>query len=195
MAYIESSSGRIGILVCILNYSVVTDTDLLYRHGTQIEGLRVFADHTSHPKKKKKSVHDRLVLCGILCLSSCLDHSRCRWHTHLTNQGYFDYRKNLKIPNMSPMPGQKWQVLGCPMYIYECSTWPSIYFSTNKKKKSMYIFCTVFILNKEKNLEIDSLISSDICYDLYTLTCKLLLWVICVQKQYIIIEMWRKNVD
>ena len=39
------------------------------------------------------------------CLSSCSDHSRCRWHTLLTNHGYFDYRKNPKTPNLSPMLG------------------------------------------------------------------------------------------
>ena len=26
-----------------------------------------------------------------VCLSSCTDCSRCRWHTHLTIHGYFDY--------------------------------------------------------------------------------------------------------
>ena len=42
------------------------------------------------------------------CLSSRSDHSRCRWHMHLANHGYFDYRKNTKTPNWSPMLGRKW---------------------------------------------------------------------------------------
>ena len=44
--------------------------------------------------------------------------SRCRWHTQLTNHGYFDHRKNPKTPNLSPMPGLKMaQVLGSPVCI------------------------------------------------------------------------------
>ena len=31
-------------------------------------------------------------------LSSRLDHSRCRWHMHLTNHCYFDYRKTRRSP-------------------------------------------------------------------------------------------------
>ena len=38
------------------------------------------------------------------CLSSRSDRGRCRWHTHLTNHGYFDYGKNPKTPNLRPMP-------------------------------------------------------------------------------------------
>ena len=45
------------------------------------------------------------------CLSSRSDHSRCRRHMNLTNHGYFDYGKNLKIPNLSPVPWQKWRRL------------------------------------------------------------------------------------
>ena len=42
------------------------------------------------------------------CLFSRSDCSRCRWHTHLTNHGYFDYRKNLNTPNLSPLARLKW---------------------------------------------------------------------------------------
>ena len=42
------------------------------------------------------------------CLSSRSSCSRCRWHTHLTNHGCFDYGKNPKTPNLSPMPESRW---------------------------------------------------------------------------------------
>ena len=41
------------------------------------------------------------------CLSSRSDRSRYRWHTHLTNQDYFDQQKSPNIPNWSPMSGGK----------------------------------------------------------------------------------------
>ena len=54
-------------------------------------------------------------------LSSRSDNSRCRWHTHSTNNGYSDYRKNPNTPNLSPHAGIKMaQVLGPSLYI--CST-------------------------------------------------------------------------
>ena len=36
------------------------------------------------------------------CLSSHSDRSRCRWHTHLMNHGYFDYRKTQRPPIWTP---------------------------------------------------------------------------------------------
>ena len=36
------------------------------------------------------------------CLSSCSGHIRCRWHTHLTNHGYFDHRKSWISPIRTP---------------------------------------------------------------------------------------------
>ena len=45
--------------------------------------------------------------------------SRCRWYTHLTNHGYFDYGKTRR-PQFEPYASIKMvQVLGSPMYICE----------------------------------------------------------------------------
>ena len=64
------------------------------------------------------------------CLSSRSDCGRCRWHIHLTNHGYFDYRK--KPEDLQFEPGIKMaQVLGspagpwlrfwsCPLFLKEC---------------------------------------------------------------------------
>ena len=40
-------------------------------------------------------------------LSSRSDHGRYRWHTHLTNYGYFDYGKNHKTPQFELHVGIK----------------------------------------------------------------------------------------
>ena len=73
-------------------------------HGAQIGGLWGFADHTQK-KCKTKCVHDfRVAFC--VCLSSRLDCSRCRWHTHLTHHSYFYYGKNPKTLNLSPHWGK-----------------------------------------------------------------------------------------
>ena len=74
-------------------------------------GIRVFADHT-RKNNKRKEMHPRSSrVHGSLnaCLSSRSDRSRCRWHMHLTNNGYFDYGKNPNTPNLSPMLGWKWR--------------------------------------------------------------------------------------
>ena len=61
------------------------------------------------PHKKNTRKRKVLTICAhraafYVGLSSCSDRSRCRWYTHLTNHGYFDYVKNPKTPNLSPMP-------------------------------------------------------------------------------------------
>ena len=43
------------------------------------------------------------------CVHSHSDHGRYKWHTHLTNHGYFDYWKNTNTPNLSPMQESKWR--------------------------------------------------------------------------------------
>ena len=57
-------------------------------------GLKLGVFGICWPQKQNK-MHPqpsrRTVFCA--CWSSSSDHSRCRWHTHLRNQGYFDYGK------------------------------------------------------------------------------------------------------
>ena len=60
-------------------------------HGAQIGGLWVFANHTH----KNKCVHD---LCSPYGIFSVFILSRCRWHTHFMNRGYFDYEKTRRPP-------------------------------------------------------------------------------------------------
>ena len=63
---------------------------------------------TTHTKANTKLMCP-LSSCAVqyfMCvLSSRSDRSGCRWYMHLTNRGYFDYGKNLKTPNLSPMTG------------------------------------------------------------------------------------------
>ena len=67
--------------------------------GAWIGGLRVFANHT---RKNKHKTDAPMIFASRaafnVCLSSRSGHSRCRWHTHLMNHGYFDFRKNPKTP-------------------------------------------------------------------------------------------------
>ena len=84
-------------------------------HGAQIGGLRVFADHTR--KKRLRSSRTRQRFTHLYLHAA--DHSRCRWHTHLTNHGYFDYGKNPKTPIWASCRIKMAQVLGAPLYICE----------------------------------------------------------------------------
>ena len=56
---------------------------------------------------RAKQMRPQFVCCVkfYACSSSHSDRSRCRWHTHLANHGYFDYKKNPKNPNLSSMLG------------------------------------------------------------------------------------------
>ena len=54
---------------------------------------------STHAKTNAKQMHAAFYAC----LSSRSDHSRCRWHTRLTNRGYFDYGKNPKNPQFDPL--------------------------------------------------------------------------------------------
>ena len=78
-------------------------------HGTQIGDLWFFADHI-RKNKHNTNVPTISSRCAVFyaCLSSHWEPSRCRWHAHLTNHGYFDYWKNPKTPNLCPIPGWKW---------------------------------------------------------------------------------------
>ena len=78
--------------------------------GIKLGVYRFFADHTRR-NKRMTNASTIFVHCVAFygCLSSSSDRSRCKWHTHLTNYGYFDYGRNLKTPKVSPMPGYKWR--------------------------------------------------------------------------------------
>ena len=79
-------------------------------HGAQIGGLRVFANHTCKNKCKTSSLTIFVPRAAFYtCLSLRSDYSRCRWHTHPTNYSYFDYGKNSKTLNLSPMLWSKWR--------------------------------------------------------------------------------------
>ena len=67
---------------------------------------------TTHAKTNAKQMRERssrAVRRFTRVYLHAADRSRCRWHTHLTNHGYFDNGKNPKTPNLSPMPGLKWR--------------------------------------------------------------------------------------
>ena len=86
-------------------------------HGSQIWGLWVFAEHTH---KNKCKTNAPMIFAGgaafYACLSSRSDCSRCKWHTHLTNHGYFDCGKNPKPSNLRPMSCLKW----CRFWDFPC---------------------------------------------------------------------------
>ena len=76
--------------------------------GAQFGGLRVFADHTRKSTLKTNALiilTCRTAVNTWLCSRS--DCSTCRSLTHLMNHDYFDYGKNPKTPNLSPMPGSR----------------------------------------------------------------------------------------
>ena len=64
----------------------------------QFGGIWVLADHTCRNKRKQNvcvSLVHRVAFHA--CLLSCSERSRCRWHMHQTNHGYFDRSKILNI--------------------------------------------------------------------------------------------------
>ena len=75
-------------------------------HGAPIGGIRVFADHTRGNRHKQKSVHN-LRVAFHAWLSSRSDRSKCRWHTHLTNHGYFDHMENPEYCQLEPHARRK----------------------------------------------------------------------------------------
>ena len=84
---------------------------------------------TTHAKTNVKQMHPRSlrpVQHFNTHVSSHSDHSRCRGHSHLTNQIYFDYRKNPNTPNLRPVPGSKWRRFWDLPCIYLCFT-PTLY--------------------------------------------------------------------
>ena len=74
--------------------------------GLKFGGVWVFANHI-RKNKRKTNVSRIFVRCAACyaCWSWRLNRSRCRWHTHLRNHGYFENGENLT------------QVLGPPLYI------------------------------------------------------------------------------
>ena len=76
-------------------------------HGAQFGGLRVFADHI--PKKKRKT--NAIMIFTHLGVSVFMLRPQQMQvtYTHLTNRDYFDYGKNPKTLNLSPMPGSRWR--------------------------------------------------------------------------------------
>ena len=70
-------------------------------HGAQIGGHRVFADHTCKNKRKMRP-HSCYT---VQRFKRAYLHAQTPVHMHLTNHDNFEYRKNLKTPNLSPMPG------------------------------------------------------------------------------------------
>ena len=90
-------------------------------HGAQIGCLQDFTDHMQKQTQNKCIHYFRVPCHGVFyaCLSSGSDRSRCRWHTHLTNYGYFDYEG--KNPDTPPPQFERHagikmaQVLGSPL--------------------------------------------------------------------------------
>ena len=81
----------------------------IINHGASVGGILIFASFTCGNKHKKNV--SKIFVCRAAFytyLSSCLHCAGCRWHMQLTNQDYFDCRKNLNIPNWSPMQEGKW---------------------------------------------------------------------------------------
>ena len=75
-------------------------------------GVFGFLPTTHAIQVQNKCVHDLRAPCSIIMhiyLHAQTAVDLCRWHTHLMNHGYFDYVKNRKTPNLSPMPGWKWR--------------------------------------------------------------------------------------
>ena len=66
----------------------------------KLEVLGFFADLK---QTQSKCVNDILGAYSILCMFNfTCSHSKCRWHTHLQNQSYFDYRETQRPPIWAP---------------------------------------------------------------------------------------------
>ena len=127
--------------------SYTTPCNGVVSHGTQIGGLCVFADRTRKNKRKTNALTILLHRAAFYtCLSSRSDPSRCGWHTHLTNHGYFDYGKNPKTSNLSSIPESRWRRfwnLPCiSMDLTQCwmkrSRWPHKLGYCNSKTLNRY---------------------------------------------------------
>ena len=84
--------------------------------GAQIRVFRFLP--TMHPQTNTKLMYPRY-LHGVRRFTHVLssDHHRCKWHKHLKNCGYFDYRKT-RGTQFEPHAGIKMaQVLQSPLYI------------------------------------------------------------------------------
>ena len=83
-----------------------------------------------------KCIHDCLAHCVAVhvCLSWQSDSSWCRWHMHLTNQGYFDHKKTLHTPYdgrkmvpMSCISGLNLWPIFSPAYLVYITTSPGLF--------------------------------------------------------------------
>ena len=83
-------------------------------HGAQIGGIWVFADHTCKNKHKTNAS----TIFGYVYLHA-QNRNRCRWHTHLTNHGYFDYGKKMSTPIWAPCRDQNGAGFGISL-VYLC---------------------------------------------------------------------------
>ena len=68
----------------------------------QLEVFWVFANVHSNKRTLKVSTIFARHAAFHACLSSRSDHSRCSWHTHQTNSGYFDHGKTQTSPTGAP---------------------------------------------------------------------------------------------
>ena len=86
--------------------------------GLKLEVFEVLP--ITYAKTNKTNASTIFARCAVFytCLSSCSDRSRCRWHTHPINYGYFDYWKKPENPQFEPHAGiEIVQVLGSLLYI------------------------------------------------------------------------------
>ena len=75
-----------------------TPCDGIVSNGTQI-GVFGFLPNI-HAKNSVFTIFaHRATFC---VLTPCSDHLTCRWHTHLTNHGYSDYRRTRRSPIWGP---------------------------------------------------------------------------------------------
>ena len=95
-------------------------------HGLKLGVFGILV--TTCKNKRKTNVYTILACRGVFyaCLSSPSDRSWCRWHTHLTNYGYFYYggtQRHTPLPIWAPCWDEKMaQVLGSRLHIAMPST-------------------------------------------------------------------------
>ena len=84
-------------------------------------GSSGFADH------KRKTNASTIFTCHAefyVCLSSCSDRSRCKWHAHPTNHCYFDCGKTWRPPIWAPCRDQNGA--GSRISLYICGLLPPL---------------------------------------------------------------------
>ena len=117
-------------------YALKSDTTYIHQRSQTSLSPRIMASSamglnlvvfrflpTTHTQKKRKTnaitiLEHHAAFCS--CLSSRSVPSTYRYHTHLMNHGYLDYKKNLKTPKFSLMLGSRWDQDGT-------RSWVSVY--------------------------------------------------------------------